>query len=420
MKNKSTRNISFMVAILLFNNLKGQSFGKQGFNLPIVDLDSEVGMQTIIDKEKGQYLGHPTTLLLEDDKTIIAVYPKGHGKGAIVMKKSFDGGKTWSGRLPTQKSWDTSKEVPTMYSVNDANDKSRIIIFSGAQDHDVKYIRMSFSEDNGNTWSELKSIGNYHGIVAMSDVIPLKEKGHYMATFHIRGPKEDDTMILYQVYSEDGGLTWGDPQKVYEDSKVHLCEAGLVYSPDGSEIAMLLRENTRNYNSQIMFSKDEGKTWTAPKPMPGALCGDRHQAVYLEDGRLLIQFRDKTPKNRPGNSFSPTEGDWVGWIGTYEDLKEGNEGAYRVRFKDNKKGWDTTYPAAELLPDGSLVCTTYGHWEKGESPYILSFKFHIKTLDEKAKKIKKFGQTTIHNEMGKNMFIFNPDNSKMIQKKIED
>ena len=102
------------------------------------------------------------------------------------------------------------------------------------------------------------------------------------------------------------------------------------------------------------------------------------------------------------------------------DLKEGNEGAYRVRFKDNKKGWDTTYPAAELLPDGSLVCTTYGHWEKGESPYILSFKFHIKTLDEKAKKIKKFGQTTIHNEMGKNMFIFDPDNSKMIQKKIED
>ena len=76
MKNKSTRNISFIVAILLFNNLKGQSFGKQGFNLPIVDLDSEVGMQTIIDKEKGQYLGHPTTLLLEDDKTIIAVYPK--------------------------------------------------------------------------------------------------------------------------------------------------------------------------------------------------------------------------------------------------------------------------------------------------------------------------------------------------------
>ena len=114
------------------------------------------------------------------------------------------------------------------------------------------------------------------------------------------------------------------------------------------------------------------------------------------------------------------EGDWVAWIGTYEDLKEGNEGAYRVRFKDNKKGWDTTYPAAELLPDGSLVCTTYGHWKKGESPYILSFKFHIKTLDEKAKKIKKFGQTTIHNEMGENIFIFDPDNPKMIQKKIED
>ena len=46
--------------------------------------------------EAGQYLGHPTTVLLEDGKTILCVYPKGHGRGAIVYKRSIDGGLTFA------------------------------------------------------------------------------------------------------------------------------------------------------------------------------------------------------------------------------------------------------------------------------------------------------------------------------------
>ncbi len=390
-------------------NSKTSAWGKQGYDLPIVDLDGKLKIQTVVDKEEGQYLGHPTTLLLEDGKTIICVYPKGHGKGAIVLKKSFDGGKTWTDRLPTAKSWETSFEVPTLYPTIDQSGNKRIIMFSGTQDHVMGAIRMAHSDDNGTTWSELEPIGDYKGIVAMSDCIALNEPGHYLATFHIRGPREDNSMILYQVYSEDGGLTWGTPQKIYEESKIHVCEAGLIKSPDKTEIAMLLRENARNYNSQIMFSKDEGKTWSNPRPMPGSLCGDRHQAIYLPDGRLLIQFRDRSPKNRPGNTYGPTEGDWVGWVGTYDDLKNGFEGDYRIRFKDNKKGHDSTYPAAELLPDGTLVCTTYGHWEKGKSPYILSVRFKMETLDKMVKSIKENGQTAIINDMGKNIISYNPD-----------
>ena len=72
-----------------------------GYSIPIVDLtDDEAGLTTV-DRESGQYLGHPTAVLLEDDKTILCVYPKGHGRGAIVYKKSTDGGKSWSERLPT-------------------------------------------------------------------------------------------------------------------------------------------------------------------------------------------------------------------------------------------------------------------------------------------------------------------------------
>jgi hypothetical protein len=35
----------------------------------------------------------------------------------------------------------------------------------------------------------------------------------------------------------------------------------------------------------------------------------------------------------------------------------------------------------ELLPDGTFVTTTYGHWRAGEQPYILSVRFTLAELD---------------------------------------
>ena len=58
----------------------------RGYAIPTIDLAHETQRQVVVDREPGQYLGHPTTVLLEDNRTMIAVYPKGHGRGAIVMR----------------------------------------------------------------------------------------------------------------------------------------------------------------------------------------------------------------------------------------------------------------------------------------------------------------------------------------------
>ncbi len=52
---------------------------------------------------------------------------------------------------------------------------------------------------------------------------------------------------------------------------------------------------------------------------------------------------------------------------------------------DNKKGADCAYPGVEVLPDGTFVATTYGHWTEGEQPYIVAVRFKLSELDAKAK-----------------------------------
>jgi len=355
----------------------------RGYSVPLIDLAADTARQVVVDREPGQYLGHPTTVLLEDGRTMIAAYPKGHGRGAIVMKRSGDGGLAWSDRLPVPENWATSLETPTVHRVVAKDGTKRLIVWSG-----LHPARLAVSEDDGATWTPLEPAGDWGGIVVMSSLFELRPfgEGRYMAMFHDDGrffaeaPRQQDPVAftLYKTLSEDGGLTWSAPEPVYRSSEVHLCEPGVVRSPDGKTLAALLRENSRRRNSFVIFSKDEGRTWSEPRELPGALTGDRHTGKYAPDGRLLVSFRDMTHD-------SPTKGDWVAWVGRFDDIVKDREGQYRVRLMDNTKGADCAYPGVEVLPDGTFVLTTYGHWTEGADPYVVSVRLKLDELDRLAR-----------------------------------
>jgi hypothetical protein len=418
MKSANKVSIFLLCFLPVLSGLSQNNISDSYINIPIIDLSDESFRQVIIDKEKFQYLGHPTTVLLEDKKTMLAIYPKGHGKGEIVFKKSTNGGRTWSDRISVPESWKTSLETPTIHRVIDGKGKKRLIVFSG-----LYPARMSYSEDDGKTWSELEKVGDWGGVVVMSSLIPLKTgKGHYLAMFHddLRfmtedGKKEYSTdrksnsqilFTLYKSFSYDGGLTWTKPEAILSRRDMNLCEPGVIRSPNGKQLAVLLRENARKYNSQIIFSDDEGKTWCEPRALPNELTGDRHVIRYAPDGRLLIVFRDISPQpfrngldkisreksninfselTKTSGIGSPTEGDWVGWIGTWSDLVNGTRGQYRIRLKDNTRNWDCGYSGLELLRDKSFIATSYGSWETDQQPYIICVRFKLKELDKKLK-----------------------------------
>ena len=370
-------------ALLLAAALGVAATGSASASAPVrlIDLASEDHRRVVVDREAGQYLGHPTTVLLEDGRTMLVVYPRGHGRGAIVMKRSDDGGLTWSERLPVPKNWESSREVPTLHRVVDGQGMKRLIMWSG-----LYPARLAVSEDDGRAWTPLEPAGTWGGIVVMGSLFDLKTgDGHYAAVFHDDGRyfaekerrQEPTVFTLYKTVSSDGGLTWSFPESLLARSDVHLCEPGVIRSPDGRQLAMLLRENARRMNSHIMFSDDAGRTWSEPREMPDTLNGDRHTGRYGPDGRLFISFRSRSPKGKT----AAFEGDWVGWVGTYEDLVEGREGQYHLRLMDNHVNADCAYPGVEVLPDGTFVTTTYGHWTPEEAPYIVSVRFTLAELD---------------------------------------
>lgn len=347
------------------------------YTIPTLDVAGQTQRQVVVDREEGQYLGHPTTVLLEDGRTMLCVYPQGHGRGPIVYKRSEDGGLHWSERLSTPDNWSTSKETPTIHRVVDAAGKRRLILWSG-----LYPARLAVSENDGASWSELEPAGDWGGIVVMSSVQELKTPGHYLGLFHDDGRfmtpdgarENPPVFTLYKTFSSDGGLTWSEPEAILARSDVHLCEPGCIRSPDGDQLAVLLRENSRRRNSYVIFSEDEGASWSEPRELPAALTGDRHVGKYLPDGRLFLSFRDTTRE-------SPTKGDWVAWVGTYDDIRNGREGQFRIRLMDNHKGADCAYPGVEVLPDGVVVSTTYGHWTPKAAPYVVSVRIRTEELD---------------------------------------
>ena len=144
----------FRIFILFFSLLIGSD--SRPFTIPTIELNKRTDLQTIVDQEDGIYLGHPSTVLLEDGNTILIVYPKGHGKGEIIYKRSEDGGKTWSDRLMVPHNWSSSKEVPTIHRVIDEKGLKRIILWSG-----LYPARLAVSENDGATCLDCLNFSTY-------------------------------------------------------------------------------------------------------------------------------------------------------------------------------------------------------------------------------------------------------------------
>lgn len=356
------------------------------------------------------YIGHPDAILLKDG-SILDVYPSAHGKGAIRSRISRDGGLTYTDSIRNQpKSWETSRETPTVYRLEFSDGTpDKILLTSGNPNwHDGKGtiggFNFSLSDDEGKTWSEFELVFSKSDkvtvipTVVMASLTRLKENGKFvdkwMGFFH------DASFVNYKTILSfvDGKPVWSDPEPYFSahrriEKKANMCEVEVIRSDkgQGDELCLIARCNNKRYNSIISFSKDEGKTWSKPRFVPSALNGERHKADYTSDGRLFITFRSIERSKQKVIDFSAekmknwfSEG-WVAWVGTYNDLKNGKEGQYRIKLAHTylknqtepalSANADTGYCGNVVLPDDTIVTSTYGAF--GEKNVDGSYKTYV-------------------------------------------
>ena len=347
--------------------------------LPVVDLSQDMARQTVIAAgTTNVYQGHPTTALMADGRTIFAVWCLGHGGHAGPMARSDDGGKTWTrldDRMPD--GFKAHQNCPSIYRMTDPQGKGRFWVFSARKRGGGAMPRI-MSEDGGKTWEELPELGEaFRCVMTFSSVVRLRD-GSTLGLYH-RGSDGRDCAPLevLQTVTRDGGFTWSEPRVVAAVEGKNPCEPFVFRSPDGGELCCLMRENTHKGYSLMMFSRDEGATWSEPTDTPWGLTGDRHMGVQTKDGRLVIAFRDQAPQ-------SPTRGHFVAWVGTYDDVKQGRPGQYRIKLLHGYELGDLGYPGVELLPDGTIVATTYiKYWNDGRKQSVVSTRFTLAETDAK-------------------------------------
>lgn len=390
---------------------------KQKKSLKIVNFIGKTQKIIVAEGDDVNYQAHPTSVILDDNKTIFTVWNTGHGGNAGPIAKSTDGGLTWK-RIDDSvpNAYKLFQNCPSIYKIKDKNGKQRIIVFAqNTRDYAPNAFRTEkvvnatiteksenysghmprlMSEDNGKTWKTLPPLSSsddtslFACSMTFTSMVELKD-GSTLGLFQRRDKKgKDKGLKLMQSYTYDGGLTWTDPKvilTVRDLGGLQPCEPFIFRSPDGKELCCLIRDNSRmNGTSLVMFSNDEGKTWSKPIDTPWALTGDRHNGLYLPDGRLIFTFRDQVQPKEKGKLYFGC------WIGTYDDIKNGKAGQYRVLLSESKlrkgKTWcDGYYQSMHLLDDGTIVAITYEALKDFTGCSITCHRFKVEDIEKQAK-----------------------------------
>lgn len=344
----------------------------QAPEIPILDISAERERHTFVAAGSVDvYQGHPTTVLTRTGK-LLCVWTIGHGGRCGPAAESLDGGHSWT-RIDERFPAIYSKQhvnCPTLQKLALPDGRERLFIFSanGWKTEKDAYacLGVVFSDDDGMTWNALPPADLSSGMPP-TGFMPLSDGSCALFDQMFKRPQHaldrpDDDQQIWMSVSGDGGETWSPMRLIATAPQKNLCEPCCVRSPDGRELALLMRENRHSGLSMMCFSSDEGRTWSEPVDTGWGLTGDRHEALVLPDGRIFVAFRDRAPG-------SALYGHYVAWTGEWDDLRKGRPGICRIKLLHSYAGepglenasflGDTGYSGVEWLPDGEILCTTY-------------------------------------------------------------
>ena len=178
------------------------------------------------------------------------------------------------------------------------------------------------SEDGGDTWSQLQVVWS-DGENTSGNPAPVvdEETGEVflLATRNLGVDREpqiidqtsQDTRRVYVISSTDDGRTWSEPEEITADVKQpdwtwYATGPGSgIQIKNGPHAGRLMvacdhiEAETKHYYSHVIYSDDHGRTWQLGGSTPQHQVNES-EVAELSDGRLLLNMRnyDRSAKNR--------------------------------------------------------------------------------------------------------------------------
>ena len=320
---------------------------------------------------------HPADLIQLQNGELLLMTREGtehiSNDGDVVLVRSKDGGKTWSGRqvIASIKNLDEREGcgiqlrdgtiiVGVYYNalyrpdgtyLPNAERENRL----SERNHRHLGAYIITSRDNGHSWSEPQHIDTkempYSSLEGPTDApIELPDGSIVMGIIGYSPAGDKGNRAAVMIRSTDKGKTWKHLSTMANDPGGKLggfMEPGIVRTKSG-RIITALRNHGTDHAIFVTHSDDDGKTWVPVKQT--AMIGHPVDLIQLEDGRVMATYGIRPGRHTtPGGvraCFSRDNGE------TWDIQTE-------VAIRSDFMNWDIGYPESILMPDGRVLTVYY-------------------------------------------------------------